>query len=235
MIVGINKSDDKGGEGFKISIVLYQMLRFLRCHPCYFFNMVLYTVESWFSHDSCPPHRVCPYCGLLGTGPPTAPAPITLATGVSTTPVVPPVAPPAATYVPVAPPTAPLTMNPLTAARAGRTGAISTSQATATRPPANTPIRNRVRLFMQVGHAIFKGTNPTAEFKPFRETWEVSILGNELHSLETLTEYLYSDGKSINVGMTYWSEAIEPDGQGEWQLRIGYITSVKQGGRYIRP
>ena len=48
-------------------------------------------------------------------------------------------------------------------------------------------------------------------------------------------EYLYSDGKSINVGMTYWSEAIEPDGQGEWQLRIGYITSVKQGGRYIRP
>ena len=29
MIVGIDKSDDKGGEGFKISIVPYQILRFL--------------------------------------------------------------------------------------------------------------------------------------------------------------------------------------------------------------
>ena len=56
---------------------------------------------------------------------------------------------------------------------------------------------------MQVGYTIFKGTNPTVEFKLFRETWEVSILGNKLYSLETLTEYLYSDGKSINIGITY--------------------------------
>lgn len=189
--------------------------------------MVYCTEMSWLSHDIIPLGTPCPFCShSAGATAPTAP--VTPATTV----VVSPTTPATATFIPAGS----QTVNPLTAARTGRNTAITISQAAVTtRPAAATPSPNKVILAMKVGHAVFKGTSPALEFIPFQESWECEIVSNVAYTTYTLTQHLVADSRNVNAGLGYWTEVVWPAGEGEWQLKIGHITSAKACGKWVRP
>lgn len=125
----------------------------------------------------------------------------------------------------------PATMNALAASRIARTTAITT--ATAVRPAYMTT--NKIHLLMKVAHAVFKDTDPIATFRPFSDIWKCSIIANEQFTTEELMRYLVNNSRSVNTTLTYWSEAVEPVGDGDWVLMIGHIINAKGGARSLVP